>query len=92
MAYPSTSLSIIWEKQNRNSSRRGNWKKEVMEIPENDASYWLVSECMLVWFSYRTTSSGLEPPKMVWAFAQQSLIKKIYKLESNLILQRQFHS
>lgn len=89
LAYTSTSLPIIWETQDRNTSRRGNWKQEVMEIPWKDASYWLVSIACSPGFliEYRTTSYGLTPPKMGWALAQQSLIKKIpYRLVSNLIL------
>lgn len=66
-----------------------------MQRPWRGAAYWLAlpfhpacSDCYLI---LRTTSPGMIPPKMGWAFPHQSLIKTIlYKFACSIVLWKHF--
>jgi len=71
LAFTSTSLFIIEESQDRNSSRAGTWRQELMQRPWRDVAYWLAPRDLLTLLSYRTqdhqlrdgtTYNGLDPP------------------------------
>jgi hypothetical protein len=67
------------ESQDRNSSRAGTWKQELMQRPWRGAAYWVASLgfLSLLFIEPRTTSLGMAPPTMGWALSHQSLIKKM---------------
>jgi hypothetical protein len=41
MAYTSTPLFSIGGSQDRNSSRAGTWRQELVQRPQRRAAYWL---------------------------------------------------
>ena len=77
-AYTSTALFITEGSQNRNSSRAGNWRQELIQQPWKGAAYWLAPHGLLslLLIKLRTTSPGMALPTMDWAL-NQSLIKKM---------------
>jgi hypothetical protein len=68
--YTSTLLFITKGSPDRNSHRAGTWRQELMQRPWRDVTYWLASlafsACSLI--EHRTTSPGMVPPTMGWAF------------------------
>ena len=48
LAYTSTSLFITEGSQDRNSSRAGTWRQELLQRLWRDAAYWLVHYGLLV--------------------------------------------
>jgi hypothetical protein len=74
LAYTSTLLFIIEGSQDRNSSRAGTWRQEMMQRPWKGAAYWLAPHGLLGLLSYRTqdhqprdgtTHNGLGPPPSI---------------------------
>ena len=68
------SLFITEGSQDRNSSRAGSWKQELMKRSWMDAAYWLLSHDLLKPPSYRTQDQqprdgtihhGLGPPPLI---------------------------
>ena len=53
-AYISTLLFITKGSQDRNSSRAGTWRQELMQRPWRGAAYWLTSSGLFSLLSYRT--------------------------------------
>jgi hypothetical protein len=77
-AYTSSSTVHRWS-QNRNTSREGTRRQELMTQEATDAAYWLAlmacSACFLI--EPRTTSLGMAPPTVGCALPQWSLIEKM---------------
>ena len=86
LAYTSTSLFIIKGSQDRNSSRAGTWRQELMQRPWRSAAYWLVSPGLLTLLCYPgPPAQGC--PYLQWT--HQSLIKKMpYRPACSQILWR----
>ena len=66
--------SPLLKVQDRNSSRDGTWRKELMQRPWRGAAYWLASHGLLGLISYRTrnhqlrdgpTHDGLDSPQSI---------------------------
>ena len=53
-AYTPTLLSITKGSQDRNSSKVGTWRWELMQGPLKGTAYWLASPGLLSLLSYRT--------------------------------------
>ena len=53
--------------QDRNTTRAGSWRQELMQTPWREAAYWFASHGLLSQLSYRTqnTSPGMAPPTTV---------------------------
>jgi hypothetical protein len=64
LAYTSTTQFITERSQDRNSSRPGTWRRELMQKPWKGAAYWLASMASSACFLLEptTTSSGASPP------------------------------
>jgi hypothetical protein len=86
-------FSLIKGSQDRNSSRAGTWRQELMQTPWRGAAYWLASHNLFSLLSHRTqdnhqprddtTHNGLCPAT--------SITKKIaYRPVHNLILWKHF--
>jgi hypothetical protein len=52
-AYTSTALFITKGSQERNSTRAGIWRQELMQRPWRDAGDWLAAPGLLSFLSYR---------------------------------------
>jgi len=78
----SASQSITGGSQDRNSSRAGTWRQELMQGSLRGAAYWLAlmpcSACFLI--KPRTSSPGMTPPTVDWVFPHRSLMKMPYRL------------
>jgi len=90
LAYTSTSLFFTEGSQDRNSSRAGPWRQELMKRPWRDAAYWLAHHGLLSLFYYRTRTPALGWHHPQW-WPHQTLVKKMpYRLAYIWILQRHF--
>jgi len=68
LAYIPTSLFILEGSQDRHLNRAGTWRQELMASSRRP---WRMLS--LPSHRTRTTSSGVAPPTMDWAFPRQSI-------------------
>jgi hypothetical protein len=74
LLFPHALPFITKGSQDRNSSRAGIWRQELMQRPWRGAAYWLSSRdlvCFLI--EPMTTSSGMALPTVNWTHPRHSL-------------------
>ena len=88
------SVFIIKGSQDKNSSRAGSWRQELMQRPWRSVAYWLALHNLLSWLFIhpRTASLGrVAITTKSWTLFHQSLIKKMpYRLVYSPILWKTF--
>jgi hypothetical protein len=73
LAYTSTLLFISKGSQDRNSSRAGICRQELMRRPGRDAAYWLAPHDLLSLLSYRSQNHQPRDVSLGWTTVDWAL-------------------